>query len=372
MPTAPVVPAVSSAAAGVTSKGVGLPLLVGMGGSFGLSGPEELTSPAVVHAMKWLSDLYVPDADGIVSPNDLMILYNDTVTNVGHKAVTPDKLTALLSVVFPAITLEMSDGMPLLKGIRGRLEKLSDESAATSVDGDIDMEDPYGPASTIDQMAMNTPDEMSGGPSPKVVSAALSPLGPSFPCYWGGTSTQSGCGIRCGSEAELVRHVQEIHLPGGLERYECRWKGCRALDGLRAVSTRGRMLAHLATHAPLAAVPSKTIPLSSLGVNASPANASAVPTFNPLQPFPPLPHAYNIYAANPYAIPPPLGVAPPPAVVDEDLKGIPLTTLLVLRNLARHPGNRELFGGLEGVLAHMMMTQGRFAGGLARVLAELR
>ncbi|RKO92606.1 hypothetical protein BDK51DRAFT_19537, partial [Blyttiomyces helicus] len=55
-----------------------------------------------------------------------------------------------------------------------------------------------------------------------------------------------------------------------------------------------------------------------------------------------------------------------------ELRGVPLTTLLVLRNLAKHPDNRSLFGPYEANLANMMITHPKFAKMIAQVLAELR
>ncbi len=55
---------------------------------------------------------------------------------------------------------------------------------------------------------------------------------------------------------------------------------------------------------------------------------------------------------------------------DQEVKGVPLLSLLILRNLARHPQNRVLFYGIENEMAGMMV--GRYARLVGDVFAELK
>ena len=55
----------------------------------------------------------------------------------------------------------------------------------------------------------------------------------------------------------------------------------------------------------------------------------------------------------------------------DELKGIPLTALLVLRNMARNPGNHGLFVPFEEELG-CLLTSARFGKTAASVFAELK
>jgi hypothetical protein len=56
--------------------------------------------------------------------------------------------------------------------------------------------------------------------------------------------------------------------------------------------------------------------------------------------------------------------------ISDELRGIPLTALLVLRNLARHPDNRKLYYPFEQTLASLV-AQPRFSKLASSILAEL-
>jgi hypothetical protein len=57
--------------------------------------------------------------------------------------------------------------------------------------------------------------------------------------------------------------------------------------------------------------------------------------------------------------------------VHDDLKGIPLCALLVIRNIAKHPQNHQYFSPFEKDLA-TMLTNAKFNRTVASVLAELK
>ncbi|KAJ3043095.1 AT-rich interactive domain-containing protein 2 [Rhizophlyctis rosea] len=375
-------------------KTIGNPLIGGLVGKLGGSGmgggetfrPEETNGPAVAHAMKWLSDMYMSDPTGIVSPSDVYKHYVSTVGRVGHQGVSADKLTSLILLSFPTSTLEKGGGVPIVKGVRSRLEGAT-ESAATSVAGDFEgvaMEGNGGTGSgegtpveggvvgvngTLDGKggeggvspggSERGVEEGAGGGDGAVPTVVAKVVPPKYCCWWGRGQMGSGgefsrgqqqqqqtpppCAFGCNTEAELLKHVQTEHVPPGPERYECHWKGCSAFLGSKSAKTRGRILAHLSTHAPLTSSPPPPTPASST-------------------PYPP--STLNLY---PLYAPPSVN----PYIVEEDLRGIPLTTLLVLRNLAKCEGNKGMFLGLEGGLSHLMMTQGKLCSGLAGVLGEL-
>ncbi|KAK5673559.1 hypothetical protein QVD99_001001 [Batrachochytrium dendrobatidis] len=56
---------------------------------------------------------------------------------------------------------------------------------------------------------------------------------------------------------------------------------------------------------------------------------------------------------------------------NDELRGIPLSAVLVLRNIARHPDNREFFSPFEGDLAQLMLLP-RFNKVVGTILAELK
>ena len=78
----------------------------------------------------------------------------------------------------------------------------------------------------------------------------------------------------------------------------------------------------------------------------------------------------HVYAHVPITTPSKKVVGKADEPVDEELRGIQLTSLLVIRNLARHSQNLELFSVYEKDLAGLL-TSNRFARTVSMVFAEI-
>ncbi|TPX66839.1 hypothetical protein SpCBS45565_g04167 [Spizellomyces sp. 'palustris'] len=166
--------------------------------------------------------------------------------------------------------------------------------------------------------------------------AASNPSVPALRCWWGASHSSPGCHVTVQHLQDLFDHLQKEHLVPGQQTYTCEWKGCTWRgDGDQICKSRPRALKHVVTH---------------LGSN----TASQPPTES-------LPGGHQ----------PSLPSGQPPSSAEDDLNGIPLTAMLVLRNLARVPEHKALFAPFEGGLAQKMVSDRRFAKGLAGVLGEL-
>ncbi|KAJ3160437.1 Chromatin structure-remodeling complex protein rsc9 [Geranomyces michiganensis] len=178
------------------------------------------------------------------------------------------------------------------------------------------------------------------------------------------TSAGLLCPRRFATDAELFEHLQTDHVPPQALVKTCQWKQCSQGHEAKPWS-RVRLLKHIATHLGGDGT-SDTKPSSDIALSSGPAIPSFIP---PLQ-------------STTTMIPPsspagPYGTAPGPAAAaagagapEEELKGVPLTAMLVLRNLARVPANRALFAAVEDSLVAKVCADRRF-NVLANVLAEL-
>ncbi|KAJ3145438.1 Chromatin structure-remodeling complex protein rsc9 [Geranomyces variabilis] len=163
------------------------------------------------------------------------------------------------------------------------------------------------------------------------------------------------CFRRFATDAEMFEHLQTDHVPPDDANVKgCRWKLCEVGgDEAKGPWSRVRLLRHIATH---------------LGGNSTGSLITAAPM--PAS-RPPLQSSSTTTAATMAAAAAALAAATGgPAGPEEELKGVPLTAMLVLRNLARVPANRALFAAVEDSLVAKVCADGRFHV-LANVLAEL-
>ncbi|KAI9347986.1 hypothetical protein DFJ73DRAFT_625889 [Zopfochytrium polystomum] len=166
---------------------------------------------------------------------------------------------------------------------------------------------------------------------------------PQTPCLWGTVMTgddgnqflEVSCDFRAASQQELLHHVQTAHSDGS-NSFQCSWAGCTALAGKSLTLEHG--MRHFVTHLPRTDV--------------STSNASA-----------------GTDSGLSKAVPPSSRSAPD---VSTDLRGTPLTVLLVLRNLARVPKNRELFVAYEIDLMILMAERPKLAKMIGDILWELK
>ncbi|KAI8816714.1 uncharacterized protein EV422DRAFT_571470 [Fimicolochytrium jonesii] len=173
-----------------------------------------------------------------------------------------------------------------------------------------------------------------------------------WPCWWNRTAhsnANEGCRQCFATKAELFAHLQHDHLAHGSDQAHdgCRWKGCSSGKGQRWAPNK--ILRHITTHfgdTPNGS-PSKTT--SESHTHAKLVAQERRPSFP------------GSYVA-------PLSASGP----EDDLRGIPLTAMLVLRNLARSPANGPAFAAIEGSLVAKMCAEKRFCKGLAGVLGELQ
>ncbi|KAI9105329.1 hypothetical protein DFS34DRAFT_681575 [Phlyctochytrium arcticum] len=193
----------------------------------------------------------------------------------------------------------------------------------------------------------------------------------SFSCCWGQAAADgTACTSLCMTVEGLFEHIQKEHITKGQSHYSCEWKGCKWGKASQAEASdsnvhRVHALKHVLTHLSGLDESRATTPASKPHIVSSgePFPITSWPASAQSQTYPTSqsqPHLYNPYLQqrNPLAN-------------DDDLKGIPLTAMLVLRNLARVPQNKSLFAPFEESLAQKMISDRRFAKGLASVLAEV-
>ncbi|KAG5455435.1 MAG: hypothetical protein BJ554DRAFT_5154, partial [Olpidium bornovanus] len=171
------------------------------------------------------------------------------------------------------------------------------------------------------------------------VPAATPGIPPQLPfhinmCQWTGCADQVLPGVE---EGALFEHVVSTHLRPSEERqpYVCRWCGCDKFSDSGGTPDLRVAIAHLQTHRPL----TKAAP------------AAAAPA---VVPFPAHQRQYLRICAS-AAIPQAVRMAGGSGTADLDgAVGIPLTTALVLRNLARSKKCQALFVPYESELTSLM------------------
>lgn len=150
-----------------------------------------------------------------------------------------------------------------------------------------------------------------------------------FPCRW-----TSNCPQTFDNEQELIDHVNFQHIESLIALpYVCCWSGCKSThksfkNNVNIGLSKSELKKHLKTHHPLRTVTIKEV----LKLYKEP----AVPSKTNEQP---------------------------------GLSGIPLTALLVLRNLVKCA--KELFVGSEEDLVILMAVDGRYALFVGQILGEL-
>ncbi|KAI9341120.1 hypothetical protein BDR26DRAFT_1007228 [Obelidium mucronatum] len=154
---------------------------------------------------------------------------------------------------------------------------------------------------------------------------------PSFECHWRDL-TGKECPLAFGTEKEIVKHLMEAHFSQQQQSYVCRWSSCQAFHNGTG-GTRVAVFRHAQTH--LGDYSKKPTPRALAAAASMKAFRSG-------------------------------GLDSP------DLIGIPLTALLVLRNLARTQKTRDLFLPFEAQLATAVAERPKLSKPLAELLFELR
>ncbi|KAJ3008751.1 Chromatin structure-remodeling complex protein rsc9 [Thoreauomyces humboldtii] len=160
-------------------------------------------------------------------------------------------------------------------------------------------------------------------------------------CCWrvGGTPGAAQlCYATFHIRADLVAHLESTHLMDRTQLDGCQWQDCAR--GRGNGWPFGRLLKHIVTHLDVSSAGSA----STSSQHSAPAPARTGPTFA---------DTLQVTAQT------------------DELRGIPLTAMLVLRNLARVPGNHALFAPVEPALVMKMCNEAKFSKGLAGVLGEL-
>jgi hypothetical protein len=160
-------------------------------------------------------------------------------------------------------------------------------------------------------------------------------------CLW------QECGTFHADEKSLLDHILQLHMPPGKSGYECCWKSCRRFSSDNKPPTKSRSVAfaHFKTHGPFI----DNLSMDKLR-SLIRSRATSMDPSPSMQPSPALPNATGSTASTP------------------ELSGIPLTTALVLRNLARAKVNHPLFLPYERDLTIMTTSN---VGGLAKVVSAI-
>jgi hypothetical protein len=165
----------------------------------------------------------------------------------------------------------------------------------------------------------------------------------------------------------LFNHLKDIHLAKSMSTFTCMWKGCRRIVNS---SSRDQLILHTGIHllelskskvngvipqtpkSQTLQTPNSQISHTTQGPHSSGSGLTR-PGINSMN--------TGLSGGNPLHIYPD---------INDELRGIPLTALLVLRNLARHPDNRMLYHPFEQTLASLV-AQPRFSKLASSILAEL-
>ncbi|KAJ3286479.1 AT-rich interactive domain-containing protein 2 [Rhizoclosmatium sp. JEL0117] len=153
---------------------------------------------------------------------------------------------------------------------------------------------------------------------------------PSFECHWHEAGGKE-CPLKFGSEKEIAKHMAEAHFSHD-GWYMCRWMGCTAFH--TTPGTKAAVFRHARTHVGDSSKKQR--------VSASGAQLLFKKAFKSG------------------------GVGAP------DLIGIPLTALLVLRNVARSAAMKDLFLPYEAEIVTAMAERPKLSKILAEMMYELR
>ena len=197
-------------------------------------------------------------------------------------------------------------------------------------------------------------------------------------CCWGHDSNgrAPACSFSFDARDDLFVHVKDVHLAESLSSYDCEWKGCHRIVG---TPRRDQIVTHVSIHL-LAMSKSKQDALKSpskqTSVSVHTPSSTSMPQGRPLMNLPqqsiPRPAGQMGQLLQGQTPSHPSAVGHPHVYPDpmDELRGIPLTSLLVLRNLARHPDNRSLYYPYEQQLSGLV-AQPRYSKLVASILAQL-
>ncbi|KAI8610835.1 hypothetical protein BC830DRAFT_1172397 [Chytriomyces sp. MP71] len=202
------------------------------------------------------------------------------------------------------------------------LEKES--SAAASNAGNI----VPNPASTGFGAAMPPVTFIEVPPAPSQQEEEEEEAEPNFECSWR-EENGDGCPLQYSTEAEIVKHISDDHFRDPYRVYRCQWANCTRFHD--APTSRTAVFKHLRTHV---GDSSKKKSGFSQGLYKKPFKSGGIDT-------------------------------PEPA-------GITLTTLLILRNVARSQRARELFLQFEYDLTLAMVERPKYSKFISDILWELR
>jgi hypothetical protein len=185
-------------------------------------------------------------------------------------------------------------------------------------------------------------------------------------CFWHSDNGKP-CDMDCGSREGLFNHIKEIHLNESIISYTCMWKGCRRIDNS---SRRDQLIQHVGIHL-LELSKSKVNGVAPQTPKSQTAQTPSSQTSHTSQGPPSSGTVFSrpgLPSMNNMGLPGQSAHIYPD--INDELRGIPLTALLVLRNLARHPDNRRLYYPFEQTLA-ALVAQPRFSKLASSILAEL-
>ena len=176
-------------------------------------------------------------------------------------------------------------------------------------------------------------------------------------CCWGHASQGRvpECQESFASRDDLFLHVRDTHLSESLSTYTCAWNGCFRIS---QSTRREQLISHVGIH--LLELSKGKKELANGGYAPSPVSGAP-----PRPASVPRPSATGLGLSS--GTPQQSHVFPDP---NDELRGIPLTALLVLRNLARHPDNRRLYYPFEHELANLLAHH-RYSKLVSSILVEL-
>ena len=248
--------------------------------------------------------------------------FNDDFVEATQKPIDKEESKSQISKETENASVRCDNNMPQ-DCVQLNEDKSQNQESGTSMD--VDSQEIN---SSIGQEPSN--DHSNNTQTEAEIPMEIEPVKGTIPCHW------RTCETFVHDENELWKHVLETHFQIGIDYYTCEWKSCQRF--IEGNPSRKMALAHFATHSPL-------IQNGHGHDNRQVKRTKSIPRSN--APIPPLRDE------------------------SEDLKGIPLTTCLILRNLARPTMNHVLFGPFEQELTELL-SHPRLSKLIASILGELK
>ncbi|RUS18584.1 hypothetical protein BC937DRAFT_88593 [Endogone sp. FLAS-F59071] len=273
-----------------------------------LSNYNELQEP--YRCLGWIKDRFeLTSADATLTLNDLYAAYSTRFAPDGLKLLDMNACATVMKIAFP-----LAAANPEANPANATNPEGTARYPLLSIRG---VRSKAVPASSVDANG-NGQHTNNGEPSITLDGT----------CQW------TGCSENFEDESQLYRHVLDTHISKDAVSFDCQWINCRRLP--QGCTSRSIVVAHFKTHFPLIRWTKPSPPGTQQQRRWSLVNNSPI------------------------------------LVDDSEVYGVPLTTALVLRNLARPRKNMVHFLPFEKELSLLSIQRPKLAKYILNILTELK